>query len=208
MKYHLGCGSQYLQGYLNVDFPPENHTVNNDVKADLYTDILNMEYEECDEIRSSHFFEHFNYYNSFVLLYKWTNALKLNGKLIIDVPDLEALCQAYLNANAETKFLVLRYIAGSHEAAWSYHINGWSKDTLSFVLTELGYKITEINKYGIINSKQPNCGICITALLDKKIDREILIDKLSNILKKYQNGNTDFENRLGQYFINEMKKKI
>lgn len=116
-------GSQYMEGYCNVDFPPTHHNVNHDIKVDLYANILEMKYEKCEEIRSAHLFEHFNYFETFALLYKWTNALEMNGTLIIDIPDLEALCRAYLAADTKTKFLVARYLFGSHEAEWAYHIN-------------------------------------------------------------------------------------
>lgn len=208
MKYNLGCGSQYMQGYCNVDFPQENHNVNHDIKADLYIDILDMKYESCIEIRSHHFFEHFNYFNTFALLYKWTKALELNGKLVIDIPDLEALCQAYLNANNVTKFVVTRYLFGSHEANWAYHINGWSKDTISFVLLKLGYDIDSVNKYGDINSDKPNCGLTVVAIKKSEHSNEKLIFELNSILELYKNGNTDFENSLHQYFVKEMANKI
>jgi hypothetical protein len=208
MKYHLGCGSHYLEGYLNVDFPDANHNVNHNIKADLYIDILEMQYEECEEIRSHHFFEHFNYFDTLALLFKWTNALKLGGKITIDLPDLEELCKAYLSADTKTKFLVARYLYGSHEADWAYHINGWSKDTLSFVLQELGYVVCGVEKYGSCIDKQPNCGFTIVARLENKIANTELRNRLVNILALYKNGNTQFENSLHDYFAIELDKKI
>ena len=60
MKYHLGCGETYLDGYCNVDFPPENRTAQKQTRVDLEADLLVMPYGPCEEIRSSHVFEHFN----------------------------------------------------------------------------------------------------------------------------------------------------
>jgi len=208
MKYHLGCGSQYMEGYCNVDFPPTYHNVNHDIKVDLYANILEMEYQTCEEIRSHHFFEHFNYFETFALLYKWTNVLDNKGLLIIDIPDLEGLCQAYLAADTETKFLVARYLFGSHEAEWAYHINGWSQTTLGYVLMELGYSIENVKRYGSPNDLQPNCGLTITARKLIEYSKKELQDKLDKILLLYKNGNTDFENRLGLYFQAELKNKI
>lgn len=208
MKYHLGCGSQYFEGYTNVDYPQDDHNVNHDIKADVYTNILLMKLEPCDEIRSHHFFEHFNFYDTFVLLYNWTNALKVGGTLTIDVPDLEALCQAYLVASSTNKFLVKRYLFGSHEAHWAFHINGWCKDTLSEVLGKLGFSITNTIKYGDVNSVQPNCGITIYANKDKELPKIEVENVLIEFLKLYKNGNTDFENSLYNYFVKSFKEKI
>jgi len=208
IKYHLGCGSQYFEGYCNVDFPDANHNVNHNVKADLYTDIVAMEYQECEEIRSHHFFEHHTYYDTMVLLYKWTNALIVGGKLVIDVPDMEELCKAYLQADTQTKFLVARYILGSHEAKWAFHTDGWSKETLEYVLGELGYIVESAEKYGDYTSKQPNCGIKIAARLENKLNDNGLREKIRNILALYKNGSTEFEDSLHEYFVKEFEKKI
>lgn len=208
MKYHLGCGSHYLEGYTNVDFPPENHNVNHDIKVDLYANILEMTYEGCEEIRSHHFFEHFSYFDTLALLFKWTKCLILNGKLVIDMPDLEELCKAYLNGSIETKFITTRYLYGSHEADWAYHINGWSKDTISYILENIGYEIQQTNKYGNFTDEKPNCGITVSAILKQKYDKDTLREKFHKVFKLYQNGDTDFENRLCEYFIKEFEGKI
>lgn len=208
MKYHLGCGSNYLEGYINVDFSSDNHNVNFDIKADLYTDILTMDYQPCLEIRSHHFFEHFNYFETLALLFKWTNALQLGGKLIIDLPDMEELCKAYLFHQGKTQFLVARYIFGSHEADWAYHINSWSENTLRLILEDIGYKIIDVKKYGNYMDMQPNCGFTVEASLDQNWNKEELIEKLIKYFKWYQNGETKFENSLGKYFTTEFIKLI
>ena len=78
MKYHLGCGTRYLDGYVNVDNPPSKHSIAN-VKADIYGDLITVSLDPCEEIRSHHVFEHFNYMESLALLVKWTRALKIEG---------------------------------------------------------------------------------------------------------------------------------
>lgn len=206
LKYALGVGEYYLEGYLNVDYPQEHHNVNDNIKADLYADILTMDYEPCIEIRSHHFFEHFNYFNTFILLYKWINALELNGILTIDIPDLEELCKAYLYGDIKTKFLVTRYLYGSHEAHWAYHINGWSKDTLEYILNDLGLELINIKKYGNFEDIQPNCGMTLTFEVKNKLNKQEISEKLINFLSLYKNGETDFENRLYKYFEQEFNK--
>lgn len=204
MKYHLGCGSKYLDGYFNVDYPTSNHTVNNSVKADLYTDIMAMDYEPCSEIRSHHFFEHFGYVDAFKLLKKWTVALNKGGLLVIDVPDVERLSKAVLTGTPEKKFRVMRYMYGSQEAHWAYHINGWTKDTLEFILSKIGYQSFNCTQYGDTDSDYPNCGFILNSTLAEKLSAGMVAELLSNCLSVYSNGNTDFENRLISHLRGQM----
>lgn len=174
-KYHLGCGTKYLDGYCNVDFPQSEHTIVS-VNADLYSDLISLKYEPCIEIRSHHVFEHFNYIESIALLIKWTQALELNGTLRIDIPDIITLFRGFLNAqNPERIFKFIRMIYGSHEADWAYHINGWTETSLKFVLDKFGYELINSNSYGNIESNFPNCGI------DMTFKKKSIISNLKNI---------------------------
>jgi len=207
MKYHLGCGGTYLDGYTNVDFPPSEHTIQQSLRADIYTDILTMDYQPCEEIRSRHFFEHFNYMDSMVLLYRWTKALTVNGRLFVDLPDIDALCRAMLNGSIEKKFRTIRYMYGSHEANWAYHINGWSSETLEYTLNRLGYVIKEVRKYGDPNSEFPNCGVEVYALLQQKKSDEELKHIIRDILSLYRNGDNETENNLWNIFNTQFLTK-
>lgn len=205
MRYHLGCGSFYLEGYHNVDFPPEEHTVNKDIKVDQYADILTMSMEKCSEIRSSHVFEHFNYYDSLYLLYKWYTALEINGILRINLPDVERLSEALKNASVEKSFRIIRYLYGSHEDSWAYHINGWTEKTLSYVLSNMGFKIISVNRTGDVNNDYPNCSIEITVQKISKMDpKEVLL----SVFDSYKNGNTEFENNLADHLQKEFLSRI
>jgi len=207
MKYHLGCGGTYLNGYVNVDFPPTEHTIQQSLRADIYADILTMNYQPCEEIRSRHFFEHFNYIDSMVLLYRWTKALDIGGRLFIDLPDIDALCRAMLNGSIEKKFRTIRYMYGSHEAKWAYHINGWSSETLEYTLSRLGYTIKEVRKYGDPNSDFPNCGVEVFATVQQKKSDDELKHIVRDILSLYRNGDNETENNLWNIFNTQFLAK-
>jgi len=200
MRYHLGCGSIYLPGYVNVDFPMSNHTVNIDIPADIYADILTMPLQRCQEIRSSHVFEHFNYVDSMYLLCKWYMSLEVGGMLRINIPDVEQLSEALKDASVEKSFRIIRYLYGSHEDSWAYHINGWTGKTLSYTLSSIGFLIKEVNKTGDINSPYPNCSVEIISEKKEEKDRSALVCSTIELFKLYKNGDTNFENRLESYF--------
>jgi len=205
-KYHLGCGTKYLQGYCNIDFPQPEHTIIS-VKADLYSDLVSLKYKPCIEIRSHHVFEHFNYIESLALLVKWTQALMLGGILRIDIPDIKTLCQGFINSpNVEKQFKFIRMIFGSHEAKWAYHINGWTETSLTYVLDRFGFKVINSNSYGNVEADFPNCGI---DMIFKKIDTHNLynLQKLSyNILKLYVHENN--EQNLYEYYCKKLDELL
>ena len=97
MKPHLGCGERYINGYINIDFPSESRTVMDTSKADIHTNILELNYslESIDEIRLHHVFEHFTRPVASALIAGWYSWLKPGGKMHIEVPDFEETSFGY-----------------------------------------------------------------------------------------------------------------
>lgn len=140
IKLHLGCGEKYLEGYINIDFPPSEHSVLSP-KADVYKDIRDLEYlpESVDEIRSHHLFEHFSRAEAIELLLKWRRWLKPNGILRIETPDFYRCCRWFIFSSFEERIQLIRHIFGSQEAKWAYHLDGWGKQKFKFFLRKLGF---------------------------------------------------------------------
>jgi len=160
IKLHLGCGSNILPGYINIDRGARS-------RAENYfdADILDLKFPDnsVDEVRLHHVFEHFHRYQAVVLIYVWNNWLKEGGELIIETPDFEWCCRRYLNLITpqdiildflasirhrkncfkKDKWKTLRHIFGSKEAQWADHLEGWDKFTLSYIYKLFGFKIIE-----------------------------------------------------------------
>src|SRR5512139_881733 len=98
-KLHLGCGTRYLDGYVNIDHPPSEHTVQHALVADRYADINDLHYPagEIDEVRLHHVFEHFPRQIALALLCRWTDWLKPGGLLRIETPDAMASAWALIS---------------------------------------------------------------------------------------------------------------
>lgn len=149
-KLHLGCGRKYLEGYVNIDFPDSEHTIQKDLVADLYTDIHELRYPDgsVDEIRLHHVFEHFTRPVALALLCRWRNWLRPGGLIRIETPDSMACFRLMLSPfiGFAAKQQVMRHLFGSHEAAWAIHSDGWYEEKFRITLLKLGYVDIQVVK--------------------------------------------------------------
>lgn len=149
-KLHLGCGREYLDGYINIDFPESEHTIQTDLTADVYTDICDLNYDDnsIEEIRLHHVFEHFSRPVALALLCRWRKWLVPGGKLRIVTPDAMACFKMMISPfrSHTTKQQVMRHLFGSHEASWAYHADGWYDEKFRITLSQLGFIDIKIEK--------------------------------------------------------------
>ncbi len=149
IRLHIGCGEKYLPGYVNIDYPPSEHTVMK-VKADVYHDIRTLDYPagSIAEIRSHHLFEHFSRAQALKLLARWRGWLEPDGLLIVETPDFGACVRAYFWAwSRRRRFQVGRHVFGSQEAKWAIHYDFWDKPKFKYVLAEMGFKGIRVRRY-------------------------------------------------------------
>ena len=150
MKLHLGCGQRYLKGYINIDFPASEHTVQDKSIADIQADITQLSYpaSTIDEVRLHHVFEHFTRPVACGLLVAWRSWLKIGGTLRIEVPDSHRMSLIISNPLTlqRSKTVALRHMFGSHEARWAIHCEGWTIDRLTKILKTLGFAIIKCKK--------------------------------------------------------------
>ncbi len=150
MKFHLGCGQRYFEGYINIDFPASEHSVQEKSVADIQADITQLSYpaSSVDEVRLHHVFEHFTRPVACGLIAAWRSWLKSGGILHIEVPSIQRMCSILLNplASQHAKAVALRHIFGSHEAPWAIHCEGWTIGRLRKLLRNLGFGISRVKR--------------------------------------------------------------
>lgn len=149
VKLHLGCQNNYLEGYVNVDLPPSEQTVER-VRADIYQDVRRLSYPDniVDEIRSHHLLEHFSRQEALLLLARWHRWLKKGGLLVVETPDFQTSVKKFMEAkNMEDRFPFGRHIFGSQEASWAQHQDFWYEDKFRYVLSLLGYNDFHFEKF-------------------------------------------------------------
>ncbi len=150
LKLHLGCGQTYLDGYLNIDYPPSEHTVQQKTVADQFEDIKQLRFDlaSVDEIRLHHVFEHFRRPEVAAMVACWNTWLKAGGVLHIEVPDLAGMAKVFLNpfSTDRAKAVAERHLFGSHEAAWAAHYEGYDEHLLKKMLKNFGFSVYKVRK--------------------------------------------------------------
>ena len=181
LKLHLGCGTNYIDGYINIDYQADQHEVAPPI-VDAHGDITKLEFplNSVDEIRLHHVFEHFDRITALVLLAKWHNWLKVDGTLIIETPDiLRSAEQLVSDIDYLQKMAIMRHLEGDQSAAWGVHIGQWWNERFENTLSKLGFHIltmehTQWDKWPYL------CNVLVSAtkLNDVDIETQVLQCKL------------------------------
>ncbi len=208
MKLHLGCGQRYLEGYVNIDYPLTEHSVQQKSVADELADLKELRYKSgsVDEVRLHHVFEHFSRATACAFLAGWNSWLKQGGTVRIEVPDFEKTGKVALSkwSSLKEKSVAIRHIFGSQEAHWAVHYQGYTPTSLSAFVKQFGYKAEGINK----NSHLGTYNIEIIASKAKAISKDdflkITADYLSNFLVDF----SESEKLMLETWIQEYKMQV
>ncbi len=207
MKLHLGCGQNYLQGYVNIDFPSSSHSVQEASVADLQADILSLRYEPgtIEEIRLHHVFEHFPRPLACALLAGWFSWLKIGGLLHIEVPDFQKTARVILSAftSFKKKVVAERHLFGSHEAHWAIHCEGYTPTLLKNMLKSFGFTV-------IKTKKNSWCGTYNCEIFAEKISTDLSTIEFERITENYLRKFllNDQENRLLEVWLKTYKEQV
>ncbi len=96
IKLHLGCGNIVIPGWINIDKYNKH--------ADIKADIVSLQYQDVDEIYTSHTIEHLLPQEFEEALRNWYRILKPNGILIIRCPNSFVHIQRWLDATDEQRY--------------------------------------------------------------------------------------------------------
>ena len=208
MKLHLGCGQRYFEGYVNIDYPLSEHSVQEKSVADELADITKLKYAPgtVDEVRLHHVFEHFSRPMAAALLTNWHQWLKAGGRVHIEVPDFEKTGKAALGmfTSEKLKYVALRHIFGSQEAHWAVHYEGYSESVLKKLLQNFGYVVKEVKR----NDWKGTYNIEIIAEKSGSISAEQALVRAKEHFRLYLLDETESELRLLDTWIHDFKSKL
>jgi len=209
MKLHLGCGQIYLEGYVNIDYPLTEHSVQEKSVADEFADLTKLKYkpERIDEVRLHHVFEHFPRTSAVALLASWHSWLKKGGKVHIEVPDFFATAELVLNpsTNEEDRKVGIRHIFGSNEADWAVHYDAWGEERFRELFKIFGFKVEKVER----NSYLATRNIEVIAKKNKKTPDKEKVKKIAReYLKQFTVNDSDFETKLLDIWMGHFNEQL
>ena len=207
MRLHLGCGERYLDGYVNIDYPPDQHSVQLSSPADVHADITELSHEpgSVAEVRLHHVFEHFDRVTSLRLLIDWYAWLEEAGILVIETPDFEASARRFLKRRSRSeRDTIVRHVFGSQEAQWAFHADGWYEEKFRNVLGAMGFEMTRVERA----SWKATDNITVTARKPAApwLSREVLTERAGEILGRSMVDQTPSEVRLHRTWLDALER--
>lgn len=159
IKLNLGCGKDIKEGYINIDVNNRDPRV---IKCDI-RQLPQFANDSIDEIYLSNVLEHLCSKDLQPTLKEWNRILKVNGKIIIIVPNVIGAVKAFVENRLDTSGFSRRYlhwspeevvfqmlygradIFGDNEPIECQHMTGFSYNRLKRFLEECGFQITKTN---------------------------------------------------------------
>lgn len=189
IKLHLGCGTVYLDGYVNIDmegvpaklhperkehnlttidkyykYPFRKNMYNKvyDIKDDV-TKLNGFEENSVDEILSVNLIDHMKKDEFLDMLMVWKKVLKPGGVLIIDVDDRRKQAQILVEADTVEKIeWAMRLIYCHHRTKYDTHYWGYTPEYLKSILEDNGFNYVWTKTDYIVHDVYPNFQIKAT----------------------------------------------
>ena len=145
LRLNLGCGDKILPGYVNVDVAEARAGIQPDVLCDLRS-LAPFESGSADEVLAVHVVEHFWRWEAADVLREWVRVLKPGGRMVLECPNLQSACEAFLRDPATAA----REDAAGQRSMWVFygdpawkdplmvHRWGYTPETLARLMAEAG----------------------------------------------------------------------
>lgn len=160
IKLHLGCGSNYLDGWCNIDaYPSEDSDTHRgicEVAPDIWADIANIpaSSNSIDAILTHHVMEHFYRHQTIRIYQQFMDLLKPGGVIITEMPDLSRILfllrflpvrPRYPREMKADRDIILAQLYGAsweaNDQGYPYHKYLWKRDEFCSQLRQLGYNV-------------------------------------------------------------------
>lgn len=151
-RINYGCGRHVLPGYTNIDavvhrdaarrpeilhaltFHPDGSIVEPTPLPDGY----------ADELLAAHVIEHFVEWAAPHVMREWARLLKVGGKLILELPNIEAAARNLLAGKRPQMWAFAFYGDGSYKDEYMTHRYGYTPTSIRALVEGAGFKDVQI----------------------------------------------------------------
>jgi predicted SAM-dependent methyltransferase len=142
LTLNVGCGDRTFPEY-----PAGYDCINYDERADLrkvdevgdVRDLSRFPDEHFDYILASDIIEHFPLVETPLILKEWRRVLKPGGVIEFRLPDLAAICKAYVSGKHDAK-LTSWLLYGAQSYPGNFHYVAFDRKWLAQILKQNGFE--------------------------------------------------------------------
>ncbi|MBD1884852.1 glycosyltransferase [Microcoleus vaginatus] len=143
VNLHIGCGTHLKEGYSNID---QYVYASGVIQMDIFN--LSFESDSVDEIFTEHMLEHIGKFEVPLALKEWARVLKPDGKLVMNLPNLEWCMQQWLAKPEDERWgWQLDTIFGLQTHSGEFHKTGFTAPRLQQLLKAAGFHNITISNY-------------------------------------------------------------
>jgi len=137
MKLNIGCGYNYLKGYVNIDSSEES-------LADRRMEAHSLYFEDCsiEEIKAAQLIEHLGFFKAQYFLTECYRVLKPGGLLVVETPNIEKTFKIFLKGDRGVRETALGWVYGS-ESLGMEHRYCFPAELLEEALAGAGFKLVK-----------------------------------------------------------------
>lgn len=139
MRVHVGCGRHVLDGWWNCDVQ-RSPKATRDPEALCDARAIPLPDGCADAVMALHLLEHFYRWEVPEVLAEWRRLLKSGGRLILELPNLEAACRNLLAGMNDQMCMWPLYGDPSHQDPYMCHRWGYTPGTLRALLEGHGFR--------------------------------------------------------------------
>ena len=143
IKLNLGCGGNYLSGYINIDYSEKYET---DIMLDIGRERLPFGDDSVSTVISSHLIEHLIRCEGIHHLREVFRVLRPKGNFYLAFPDVVCIINIFFGNEGPQEYegnheWIIEALYESQRDKTTYHRYGYTKHTMKMIVKNIGFRI-------------------------------------------------------------------
>ena len=165
MKLNIGCGYNYLAGYINIDSGADS-------LADRKMEAHSLDFDDASaaEIRAAQLIEHLGFFKTKYFLAECRRVLEPGGLLVLETPHIEKTFEIFAKGGRVEKEAALGWVYGS-ETSGMNHLYCFPESLLKELAGTAGFELLR-TEYFDYQPARPALRLTLAKAVDEGADFE------------------------------------